>query len=117
MTETRSHIKENDSCDFCNQSIETYEHLFFDCPITNRILKDLLNWMSPNLFTANKINVTNIILGYIDIPCTKTCNIINTIILTFKYYIYRCKCNNTAPSFDNLLVDIKKSYTIEKKYK
>ena len=107
-------IKHSDTCDFCHIAVETYEHLFFKCPITNKILKDLVEWMYPSLIIINELNVKCVVLGYIDIPCHKTCNIINTLFLTFKYYLYRCKCTNKVPSFRELLVEIKKSHDIEK---
>ncbi len=106
-------IKDTDICDLCHDEIETYQHLLYYCRITQQLITDLKLWMSPNLIFLHNPTAKDIILGYNDIPHINTRNMINTMCLILKNYIYRCKCKNVLPTFRSLLLEIKKRYTFE----
>ena len=105
-------IKDNDVCDLCGESTETYEHLFVECPVSRSLIDDLISWMSPQYVLMDSLQSKNVIFGYFD-RCSEDGNMINLLLLLYKYYIYKCKCKNTFPSFHDLLLDIKKFYYLE----
>jgi len=106
-------IKQHDRCSFCDNNLETYEHLFFECAVIHALLDDLISWWTPHLVLTTPISAKHVILGYVQIPCNDTENLINTLLLIFKNYIYKSKCKNENLVFDLLLKDIKQMYIIE----
>ena len=106
-------IKDSDICDLCHEEVETYEHLFYHCRVTQNLILGLKNWINPNVLLMQYPTLTNIIFGYNYLPDINTCNMINTLFLILKNYIYRCKCKNIAPLFRPLLLEIKRKYSIE----
>ena len=115
---TKIHLKkynitDNDLCSFCAIQPESYEHLFHHCPVSHALQIRLVNWLSPQLMPVEPLSGKNVILGYTNIPCIKVTNLINTIMMIYKYYIYKCKCKETPLNFGLLLKDIKQHFCIE----
>ena len=83
-------------CDFCNASIESIEHLFWECSTVQPL------WNELNTFLKSKsINIvitkTEAMLGITtNYNYSSTCN---TLIMIMKYYIYYNKLNQIKPSF------------------
>ncbi len=107
-------IKENDVCDLCRNEIETYEHLFCDCEISGQLIADMVQWFHPYLVIQQNLIPKKILLGYTEIPCLDTANLINTLMIITKYFIYKCKCKNILPTFRQLKLEIKLKYLLEK---
>ena len=107
-------IKQYDTCEFCRNDTETYEHIFCECPFTNRIIQNLKIWLLPDLVILDENIIKCIIVGYIDLPCKKDTNLINTIFLVFKKYIYSCRCKNIIPNWHGFMSELKRMYNMEK---
>ena len=39
-------IKQDNICTFCQNEVETIEHLFYDCHISNMYLRDIKRWIN-----------------------------------------------------------------------
>jgi len=110
-------IKNDDVCDLCGECTETYEHLFFECPVSRCLIDDLVIWMNPQYVLVDPLQARTIILGYIDTFAEdNNRNMFNLILMLYKYYVYKCKCKNLFPTFHELLLDIKKFYFLEKNH-
>ena len=88
-------------CDFCENELETVEHLFFFCTKV-RIFWDDLKAVLNSLNISVDLEIKDVLFGILD---TSNINIlVNYIVLESKYFIYHCKLNKGSLSL-RLLVD------------
>ena len=98
---TNIFTNENDICTFCAiynrpQTQETIEHLFFNCPSTQEVLRDLAEW-NPLTITGPTQNICDFLL--IDQRENRDeTTTINTFNILVKYYIWTCQKQNSAPT-------------------
>ena len=97
-------------CTFCHQQDETLLHLFVECVKVNHILKLLKRWLYHFCFIQFDLEAYVIIFNaYKDaFP-----NLVNTIILIAKYYIFVQKVKSDELSFQALICSISKYKRIE----
>ena len=107
---TKIKLKNSDLCSFgCNQQ-ETVNHLFFSCEKTQTFWRNLFNEIEIKTQTKIEYDLKSIILGHkqnfyqIDI---------NYIILSAKYYIYRCKLEDSRPLLSTFIKQFKRQETID----
>ena len=105
-------IVDNDSCSFCNNEVETIEHVFTSCPT----VVSLWNNLSIQIYNVVSKRVgfkfMNILFG--EVPLSKTNQIINFLILYAKQYIFQCLYKKKIPIFQGLLYHLRLRYEIEK---
>ena len=96
----RCKLVNSNLCDFCQEHIETHEHLFWECRKIQDMwsqLKSLLELNNNNII----LNYQNISFGYDEqIECKL---IINYLILVMKFFIHSMKCRNSIPNFASFL--------------
>ena len=87
-------------CYFCKKEVESYVHLFTECEIVhNKVWRPLERWLKYFCFIDFKSTVDNIILHkYSD----SAKDMINTIILISKQYVYSVKCLQEELQFSKL---------------
>ena len=100
-------ISETDSCTFCGNSVETIEHLLFNCPQVRTVWDDLATWFMPVSDISDLITERNVLLG------SFSNDLINLIFLLAKYHIYSCKFRATNPHINGIKACIKQEYLIE----
>ena len=84
---------ESDRCTFCEETIETYSHLFYDC----KFVKPLINWIAQLCVKQNipiELNATNLIFNTV---IGKPTHIINFVTIFIKQYVYRQCCKKVLP--------------------
>ena len=109
-------IKNSETCDLCQNDVETLEHMFFDCDIVKIFWQNITDKFIDKLPHANLLNLSKelIIFGYK--RDVKTDKPLDLFILCCKYYIYSCKFKNAIPNADVCLKIFKYRYRIEKMY-
>lgn len=96
--------KETELCSFCNETRETITHLFFSCNLVRNI------WLATKSYFNDEFNLDfpmgerEIILGCNSERYSPS---INSVILMIKYYIYRCKIQNSIPSVECAILYVK----------
>ncbi len=102
--------KDTDMCDFCTKDKETLTHFFYDCPTVKPIWESLKIWIENK--TGNTINFSKkiILLGYPE----KRNSVLNTIITTVKFNLYKSKLQNTLPNLQYVKQDLINVYNIDK---
>ena len=105
-------IKPSDLCMYCKLTQETYLHLFCKCEyVLQKIWYPLKRWLDYFCFIPITIEPYEIIFneykGEFD-------ELVNTIILTTKYFIYSRKCMNENLHFQELMSVIAQTKQIEK---
>ena len=106
--DTQSHL-----CTFCNDHSETIQHLFWDCKKTSSFWNDLLNLVNSRCKHVHNFNLNKnlVIFGRSDMVFTD--DICNLMILLAKYFIYRCKVNNSPLLIKLFVSEFYKTYCIE----
>jgi len=107
-------LSDSSLCSFCNQTEETISHLFWDCPIVQRIWFDLLNWMKSHFPHCDRMDLCQelVILG-----CKQnivTDRVFDLCILLGKYSIFVSKIQGVTPKFKMFIRFIKNRYCDEK---
>ena len=101
-------ISETDICTFCENAVETIQHLLFNCPRVRRIWGELAEWLMPTLDISDLISERNVLLG------SFSNELINLIFLIVKKYIYSSKFRETTPNINGAKSSIKQEYLIER---
>ena len=106
----KMNITQNNLCTFCNNSVETLEHLFLTCPIIEQL------WFEIEKFIAEKTK-NQLLMSNQDKIFGKgnENNLINHVILLTKKHIYYCRNHNLRPTLKDLLSYINTVKEIEKK--
>lgn len=111
-------IKNCSHCTFCLKEEETIEHLFWACPQINNLWCELHRALLPFIDLGPLLsNVKYILFG---IYYTGEYNLINTINLIIKRYIYLQRCRNGSINVRGAINAIKYIYHLEQeivKYK
>ena len=101
-------------CTFCNIETQTIEHLFWRCEISRRFWNELficIKEKCPHCLNL-QLNETLVILG------TDLKQIIDKVIVFIitcaKFYLYKCKLNNTLPHFRSFKCVLKSKCNVER---
>ena len=94
-------------CSFCNMAIETLDHLFWECSITQYFWNKLFDLLSQYNFNDIK-NKFHILLYSRD-------RLLSYIYMFAKYYIYQCKFKNIIPNIESFKTKLKNRKTLEHK--
>ncbi len=103
-------IIESDKCYFCNAEPETFRHLFYECPVVQKLWTDIVTLLNPHLDIFPSLNLFSILFG-IDLRVNH--RLINHIILIVKRYIYVSKCVERNLCVNDFLQMLKKCYDTE----
>ena len=97
-------------CTFCNEDLETVEHLFFEC-----IFSQLFWNKVKNLFYEKNIYQEPLSLNSVFIGDTRkeSPTIVNHIIILGKQFIYKSKLQETIPRYNALKLEIDYTYQTE----
>ena len=104
-------VTDDESCYFCQSSVETIEPLFYFCPVVQDLWSKLAQKMKPHLDITPQLKPHNVLLGCLDCN-NKIC--LNHIFNIVKRYIYSTKCNERVIYVEHLMKIIKQQYCIEK---
>ena len=90
-------VKSDDMCTFCNEEEENIVHLFCECELVLSFWIRIKQLLVDNGIVNNNFNFDNkLILFGISSNATVT-NQISFFITMCKYYIYKCRCEETIP--------------------
>ena len=111
-------IKDSPLCTFCKTDCETLYHIFCKCTITDLFWENVVSWMSASLRIPIVITDCEKLFGLGDSEAYSTV-LINFILLSARYTIYKCKYGDRHPTLlelKNLLLNQRKSeFIIAKK--
>jgi len=104
-------LAESELCHFCNNNIETIEHMFVECAEVKQLWSGVVKKLEQYLIVEHiENNPKAIICG---VNCTKDYKIINHILLIMKKYIYNSRCLNQPLTVSGAILMISKCYDIE----
>lgn len=88
-------------CLFCNSSVETVSHLFWNCFHTMKFWSDILDFIHTYLIADFSFCFKDVFFGVLDCKMEKEGKyfIINLLFLLAKYHIHKCKFSGSKPFF------------------
>ena len=99
------------NCSFCDFGHETVMHLLCECKVTKSFWKTLERWLKYGCEINIKFSPSEIILNKTHYK--QKSQLIDTIILTAKQYIYACKCLKEKPKLLPYLSKLHRIYITE----
>ena len=108
-------IKNSPNCKFCNDSVETLQHLLWECPIVNQFWQNLLQLIHEKCHHCTRFYFCPEIVLFGLANEIYTDRIMDFIILFAKFYIYKCKLNELRPDILSFLRQLKKRLLVEEK--
>ena len=93
----RINILDDDLCTFCSKERETISHIMFYCEKVQPLWNEFQNFINSNTNNTLNISPQTMIFGIVnDQPDNKA---VNVLMIWFKFYIYKCKMQNTILNF------------------
>ena len=106
-------IADSPQCVFCSEEIETIQHLFWQCKITNKFWMDVLSLLKVKCLHQDLTFTEELILFGIS-DNVETNKIIDLIVLHAKYYIFKCKVQMAPPVLNVFQKRLDSMYADEK---
>lgn len=106
-------IKPSNLCDFCNMSIDSNKHLFWECIHTQEFWSEINQLMKNKLNYNTNVNYNTISFCNIQDTPQQKAILVNFIILLAKYFIFKCKCNIILPTINSFNSYLRKTIKIE----
>ena len=105
-------LVDSQQCDFCDWDKQDLLHLLYHCPASQAIWRNLMNY-----FRSLDIDMSELLLSPENIVYSllhpRPGNVINTLVLLCKFYLFRCKVQLSTPTFRELLDELELFYRIE----
>ena len=107
-------IKESANCTFCDSNSETLIHLFYNCPIVQNFLLQVIEWIKSECthIRTLQLSMKDIIVGIQEKQ--RTDKTLDFIIIQAKYFIYKNKYNNQLPNLQHFKRYLLTCYNTEK---
>ena len=101
-------IRNDPYCSFCKVEEETIVHLFYECDVVNNFYYRLEDWIYNKTSVLLNLSKMELIFG-------KMCrnDVLNLIILVFKFHIYRQRCRNENLCLSTFKAELHYFYQIE----
>ena len=104
------HEQHTDKCTFCNNVIETIEHLFYDCVQIKKIWGELFDWIHEKCGLRINFSRFEIILN----AANDDLNIFNLIFMIVKKQLYSIRCAKSNLHINAIKYHIAQYYKAEK---
>jgi hypothetical protein len=108
---------ESDKCDQSDcDEIDTIDHFIYSCHTSLKLWQSILLWWKNSFNFSIPITVLEIIFGIPNENNDQVINLLNTVILYGKYYIYTLKKQKKEPTLYEFLLTLKQELTLKKAY-
>ena len=104
-------VRQNDLCTFCLHEAETICHIFWECNRVQPFWQSLRDFIYRETNKDIDINKKSALFGqhFNDCMCEK-----NIILLNVRFFIYKCKMQNTIPNLNLFKQKFKRYILCEK---
>ena len=109
----RLKIIDSPLCVFCKGEVESLEHLLFFCEVTKMFWRAFCTWLAECKNRIESLNISDVLFGVY--KKGEDFKILNHLILSAKFYIYKCKLSGVNPPLQVLKVKTKAVHQMETK--
>ena len=112
---THMNITDSNYCNFCHSEKDTIFHYLWKCNHVQSFWKDFLTLLKDKCIHCNRLQLNaSIVLFGKDVD-TRTDCCFDEILLTAKFFIYKCRINNVKPTIQHFINnDLKQLYKVDK---
>ena len=100
-------------CVFCKREVESLEYLLSFCEVTKMFWIAFCTWLAECKTRIESLNILDVLFGVY--KKGEDFKILNDLILSAKFYIYKCKLSGVNPSLHVFKVKTKVVHQIERK--
>ena len=86
-------------CDWCHHEKQTTLHMLLECPTVQRIWIECKTFVTQFLLLSDMNTTWNVKTVILNNVHATDAHLVNFLILVIKQFIYRCKCQNSVPTF------------------
>ena len=104
----------SNKCSFCNIEKDTILHYLWECDCVQNFWNRLLLFLKDRCDTCTRLNFNPCLILFNNDNKTITDDVFVTILLTAKFFVYKCRINKNLPVVDNFIIYLKQIYEIEK---
>ena len=106
-------IVDNDKCNFCKTETDTVEHYLWDCVHVHSFWSDLVSLMQRKCENCITLTISQeMVLFGTDENCEMD-DVFELILLFAKFFVYKCRFNNTRPRLQAFLKELQYKYKTE----
>ena len=107
-------IVNSPQCLFCLNNEETLIHLFWECNVVKKFWQDLENMLRNKCINSARFSFSLELVIFGTSSFIKTDKVIEFIILFAKFYIYKCRFQDSTPNHLTYMINLKHRYLTEK---
>lgn len=107
-------LSDSSLCSFCDQELETLNHLFWHCDHVQAFWTDFLNLLQEKCIHCTRLNLNEQLVLFGSSDNIYTDKPINFILLFAKFYIYKCKFQNDRPNIRQFIMQLGNRFIIER---
>ena len=100
----------NPNCTFCNEALETIQHLLFSCTISQAFWNDVIYNILSKLSSCRYLLLSDVIVVFL----REEMDLENYVLLLGKVYLWDCRRNDNKPSITHFIQILKNKYDTEK---
>ena len=106
-------IVSNNKCNFCKCEKDSIFHYLWQCKIVQTFWDDFVNFLKEKCENCDRLSLNPILVLFGTDNKTRTDEGFSYILLTAKYFIYKCRIYKTTPSIRNFAKELQYVYTID----
>ena len=107
-------VVESDMCNFCATEKDTIYHYLWQCEHVRIFWTDLERLLKAKTENCIRLKLTPTLILFGCEDRTKTDEGFDHILLTAKFFIYKCRINKVRPRLQMFLKELKREYIIDK---
>ena len=107
-------LTDDPSCSFCGNTDETLSHLFWNCTHVQKFWEDMINLLHDKCVHCARLLLKEELILFGTANNIKTDRPLNFIILFAKFYIYKCKFDNSKPNLQAFIKQLQHRILIER---
>ena len=107
-------VNQNHLCTFCNTESETIQHLFWGCEKVKNFWNKLSSLVNERCKNVHNFSFSENLVLFGQSDFVYTDDVCNLMILMAKFFIYRCKVQNTCINLKFFIKEFYNRYIAEK---
>ena len=105
-------IRNDNLCSFCHMHRESIEHLLFTCDFVMNFWNELKHLIVLNKCVDENFVIDNSVALFGYCNASKKDSVCYYILLSARFYVYRCRCSNQIPNLWSFIMYLSDLYVV-----
>jgi hypothetical protein len=110
----RLNVITSNTCSFCNEEKDTIFHYLWNCLYVQKFWTEFVKCLKQNCTNCDRLNLNPVLVLFGHDNRSKTDIGFQHILLTAKYFIYKCRINKTKPIIPMFLKELSCTFKTDK---